>query len=602
MTAPTFARLLGALMLAFVGSGRASAQTASFTPLGNLPSNPLVVPDVLGSYAHGVSADGSVVVGESGLGSAMHWTRNTGLRVLSDLSLVANELLGSYALGVSADGTVVVGSGYRSGSQAFRWTASTGLRGLGHLPGGSKGSYADAVSSDGSIVVGISDSATGSQAFRWTAATGMVGLGTLDPAFPWSHAADVSDDGSVVVGHSSTTGDIYGDAAFRWTAEDGMRKLEGMPSGYTRSIAYGVSADGSVIVGQARNGRPFRWTEGEGVQTLGSMPNGGHLGQAYAVSADGSVIVGSAQSRFGREAFLWTRERGMRSLREILLEQAQWAPLAGWTLAEARAVRVVDAVAHVVGYGKNPTGKQEGFLASFPLSANTTSVLWTEEGGRAMVGRVDAEGAAPDYSPAYGPYEGWTAKLLSVGPDARPRLLWERADGQISLWTMRPDGTLHRNGEFGPYPDWRVHDMCVGNDNRPRIMWRSLSSGRVSIWKMDDEGSRYEKVRDFGPYRDWEAHAFAVGPDDNTRIMWRHTSGRISLWELQEQDPWNSTMFLAPIHDYGPYEGWEAVDLQMGADNLPRIVWRHTSGRISLWTVGPYLIQKDEPNVFSDPD
>src|SRR5262245_45610962 len=62
-------------------------------------------------------------------------------------------LTGSAARDVSADGTVVVGN---SGNQAFRWTASDGMIQLPRLPGGS---YAEcyAVSQDGLYAVGKSE-------------------------------------------------------------------------------------------------------------------------------------------------------------------------------------------------------------------------------------------------------------------------------------------------------------------------------------------------------------------------------------------------------------------------------------------------------------
>lgn len=51
--------------------------------------------------------------------------------------------------------------------------------GLGDLPGSVFQSIAHGVSADGSTVVGWSWSALGAEAFRWTAATGMFGLGLL---------------------------------------------------------------------------------------------------------------------------------------------------------------------------------------------------------------------------------------------------------------------------------------------------------------------------------------------------------------------------------------------------------------------------------------
>src|SRR6266567_183925 len=96
----------------------------SFTSLGFLPGDNY-------SFATGVSGDGSVVVGTSGL-------------------------------------QPYVGTGYY---RAFRWTAGSGMVGLGHLLGDTY-SQADRVSADGSVVVGISSSTYlgPAQTFRWTAA------------------------------------------------------------------------------------------------------------------------------------------------------------------------------------------------------------------------------------------------------------------------------------------------------------------------------------------------------------------------------------------------------------------------------------------------
>src|SRR5438105_4002183 len=62
----------------------------------------------------------------------------------------------SLAYGVSADGSVVVGeSDSASSQQAFRWTSGEGMVGLGYLAGAAY-SYASGVSADGSVIVGAS--------------------------------------------------------------------------------------------------------------------------------------------------------------------------------------------------------------------------------------------------------------------------------------------------------------------------------------------------------------------------------------------------------------------------------------------------------------
>src|SRR5688572_5801415 len=72
------------------------------------------------------------------------------------------------------------------------------FRGLGDLPGGNFESFGGAISSDGSTVVGAGTSANGTEAFRWTWTSGMHGLGDLPGLAFSSYATDVSADGQVV--------------------------------------------------------------------------------------------------------------------------------------------------------------------------------------------------------------------------------------------------------------------------------------------------------------------------------------------------------------------------------------------------------------------
>jgi probable HAF family extracellular repeat protein len=108
----------------------------------------------------------------------------------------------SNAFGISSDGSVIVGySGISTNVKAFRWTSGGGMESLGALPGGDSIAYG--VSANGSVIVGRSTSTDGTRAFRWTAASGMESLGTL-PGGVFSEALDVSADGNVIVGFSDS--------------------------------------------------------------------------------------------------------------------------------------------------------------------------------------------------------------------------------------------------------------------------------------------------------------------------------------------------------------------------------------------------------------
>jgi Astacin (Peptidase family M12A) len=71
-----------------------------------------------------------------------------------------------------------------------------------------------------------------------------------------------------------------------------------------------------------------------------------------------------------------------------------------------------------------------------------------------------------------------------------------------------------------------------------------------------------------------KAAVIELYPANTSKILWRHTTGKISLWTVNKLG--NHLIDL----QYGPFPGFTAVNYADG-----KILWRHTDGRISLWTV-----------------
>jgi len=300
-----------------------------------------------------VSADGLVVAGVSGT-QAFRRTVSTGMVGLGVVPGASSQ-----PAGVNVDGSVIVGTNSFGAfpSQAFRWTAANGIVNLGSLPGylvnGASG-----VNADGSVVVGTSNAAdTSGQAFRWTASSGMVGLGYLsgNNGNAWSTGRGVNADGSVVVGGSIGQ-------AFRWTPTSGMTGLGFLPGSNVEigSEAFAVSADGSVVVGQS-GGEAFRWTAATGMIDLG-FSSAYVCFQPFGVNADGSVIVGGSGGPASR-AIRWTAGNGIESIQDLLT--ASGVNLAGWQLTGASGVSADGTV--IVGCGRNPAGNPEGWIAHLPV-------------------------------------------------------------------------------------------------------------------------------------------------------------------------------------------------------------------------------------------
>jgi probable HAF family extracellular repeat protein len=344
----------GAFLLALGVAAGAPAQ--EFTPLGDLAGG------AFSSFAVGVSADGTVVVGFGNSASGMEAFRWTAGGGMVGLGFLGDDGVSTGALGVSDDGTVVVGfSSSASGSgEAFRWTEGGGMVGLGFLGGVDIPiSQANRVSADGTVVVGFSVISSGQEAFRWTEGGGMVGLGDFAGGTFESAAQGVSADGAVVVGFGTGAS---GQEAFRWTAGGGMAGLGDLAGGDFRSQGADVSADGTVVVGvgtSASGLEAIRWTEGGGMIGLGDLAGGDFTSSALSVSGDGTVIVGLGTTAAGFEPFIWADAEGMQSVWQLLEDDG--IDLTGWSQGIARDVSDDGSV--IVGSATNPDGNNEAWIA-----------------------------------------------------------------------------------------------------------------------------------------------------------------------------------------------------------------------------------------------
>ncbi len=290
-----------------IGTGISPQGTQAFrwTPdggmvgLGDLPGGGFT------SVATGLSVNGSVIVGWSesanGEQEAFRWRVGVGMEGLGDLP---GGDFNSTAAAVSASGATVVGWGAtEAGVEAFRWSVFSGFQSLGDLAGGIVNSRAMCISGDGSIIVGWGNSGV-SEAFTWSAATGMVGLGFVPNALlQGSQAFDVSFDGLTIVGNAWAP---LGVQAMRYTKEDGMSVLGDLPGGNPQpfSFAFGVSVDGRTIVGRGDTDdgtKAFIWDESNGLRDLQRVLEidyglkdmaGWTLVEARGVDIYGQTIVG----------------------------------------------------------------------------------------------------------------------------------------------------------------------------------------------------------------------------------------------------------------------------------------------------------------------
>jgi len=507
-----------ALAIAVVLLGPVSASfstTGSFQGLGDLADGSVW------SIAYDISADGSTVVGDSYSASgreAFRWTQGSGLY---GLGLIPVENAYSSASSVSGDGGYVTGDirTQNYAGEAFLWSEPNGFLFLGALvePLDSHWSEATGVSDDGSIVVGTSltDDPTPAQvAFRWTAIDGMQALGDLPGGDYRSSANGVSSDGTVVVGHSRSA---FGGEAFRWSESGGMEPLGDLPGGAFASYAYAASADGSVVVGTSHSEHSwreaFRWTQAEGMKGLGDLPGGEFYSIANAVSGDGSVVVGLSESslsgNYEDDAFVWDEYYGMRSIREVLRREG--IDMTGWTLYGATGIS--EDGLKVVGYGENPDGNGEAWIATLPAPASIERVgpewITTYNGSANMADwattiAVDERGCVYTGGTSYKAF--LDSDYLTVKYDANGTILWSaRYVGPVASVNGISDLVIDKFGNV-----YVTGDINAGE------------YGACVTIKYDSNGNELWAAKyDKGPDMSAVAYAIALDPHCNAYIAGR---------------------------------------------------------------------------------
>ena len=320
-------------VVALLFSGATYAQQYTVTDLGQFG-------------ARGISDTGEVVGtgGIEGLGTpsrAIVWTAAHGVQKFGVFPG------GHYSIGQAINhfGVVVGAADFASYvSHAFLSTGpSQPLKDLGVLYH-TQYSQANAINDSG-IVAGYAFSLTGAQrAFRWTSSTGMRGLDALTGGM--NNTATTINNVGQIAGYSSSAGQAINWHACWWPNPNGVIATDlGTLHGYMFSRAFGINLHGAVVGDSSTNSgmtHAFLWTASTGMKDLGLLSNTFRT-SAMAINDSGEV-VGTAYDSNGNpfHAFVWTQAGGMKDLNQLIPAGT------GWTLVWASGV---NAQGRIAGFG-----------------------------------------------------------------------------------------------------------------------------------------------------------------------------------------------------------------------------------------------------------
>lgn len=362
----------------------------TLTPLGDLPGGDFY------SFTSDVSADGSVVTG-SGKNEvdyeAFIWTESEGMIGLGFLPGGVYQM--SFGSAISADGKVVVGSSFSDrGYEAFRWDSDSGMIGLGDLSGGVFSSGATGVNQDGSVVVGSSKSSNGEESFIWNELDGMVGMGGLPDSNNtfFSSASAVSADGKVVVGSASPTLTNRQFKAYYWESgsnSTGLIQLLDSSFDHLENTAGGISPDGKYVAGVV-GGVPYILNRDKPVLTPLALLPGAEDSYASDLSADGEIIVGRVKVNDRWTAVIWVKQGEiywMSSLNDLFDDLG--INRNGFSMNGISSISGDGST--IVGEGVNSEGHNEAFHLRMEMP-----LLWADYPIQNIAGDVNT-----------GPWLGW---------------------------------------------------------------------------------------------------------------------------------------------------------------------------------------------------
>ena len=100
---------------------------------------------------------------------------------------------------------------------------------------------------------------------------------------------------------------------------------------------------------------------------------------------------------------------------------------------------------------------------------------------------------------AGGPIAGWTATRIACGNDNRVRLLWQDANGDVSLWCLETNGgQLVAAHTFAARAGWNAAGISVGDDGNTRVLWQRID-GETQLWNVDTVSGSILSTQDYGP-------------------------------------------------------------------------------------------------------
>jgi probable HAF family extracellular repeat protein len=290
------------------------------------------------STALAINSSGQVA-GWSLTGGAAHATvyNPDAAEAITDIGVLGaawNEQSAGYAIN---DSGLVAGVSYYNPSDAFLWSATSGMLNLGSLSSSLSNTIAEGITDSGEVV-GCAENQAGIQDGFIGTTSGLIDLGA-PTGFNGSQIICVNPSGSIA-GGAGIGIDGFAEAAV-WTPTGGWNLLGLLPGGLD-SYVNGVNNSG-LAVGNASVSTGVEhgvaWKKLGAITDLGLLP-GGTYSYAAGVNSSGWIVGYADNAKHKTHAVVWKPGKKIEDLNSLV-------PTDGMTLLWATSINDSDEIAAV---------------------------------------------------------------------------------------------------------------------------------------------------------------------------------------------------------------------------------------------------------------
>jgi hypothetical protein len=174
------------------------------------------------------------------------------------------------------------------------------------------------------------------------------------------------------------------------------------------------------------------------------------------------------------------------------------------------------------------------------------------------------------------PYTGFTPRRLDFNGDGNTDLVWQGADGTVSVWLMDATQPIARAPIFGAASGATVKSGDFNGDGRADLV-RTLADGTTTMTLLNGvDPVATGVIRAASGWR--IINVGDLNGDGRTDLLWRHTDGTVEVWFMNGLTATSSATLM------GAGTGWTIAKVgDFNGDGKTDLIWAHTDGSAGMW-------------------